>query len=108
MGAPAASAAPATGTVPAVETDLAAHAATSVRAAPIVGPVTVPVAASASPPDESFEGGVDNGVGVGGVAKVIYPMDGVEVEINGEAVRAKKLGVAGYFLFNHVTCHLRI
>ena len=51
VGAPVASAAPATGTVPAVETDLAAHAATSVRAAPVVGPVIVPVAASAFPGD---------------------------------------------------------
>ena len=106
MGAPAASAAPATSTVPAVETDLAAHGASSERAVPVAGHVPVSVAASTSPSEEALEGGVDIGFGAGGVAKVIYPMDGVEVEINGEAVRAKNLGVAGYFLFNHVTCHL--
>ena len=99
VGAPAAYAVPSTGIVPALETDSAAHAATSVPAAPVVGPVTVPVAAPASPPEESFEGGVENGVGVGGGAKVIYPTDGVEVEINGEDVRANFLGVAGYFYF---------
>ena len=47
VGAPAASVASATGIIPVVETDLAALAATSVPAALVVGPVAVPIAASA-------------------------------------------------------------